>query len=375
MRGKKPLKLFLPLTLKHGLTRVSVVWIEGKLRQTLVRRCTGIRKKHCLSPLSRSSQECTPPLLPLPPRPQWRPVQPEGQSLSSGLLGQPTLIPTQMAAFLTQEDPYMGVGRGGGKDTGSTSSSSLSGEGDMLGLGEQNVYELLAGMAQAQGAAATVLHQTEQALQQLDTSEGSALDFVQSSVHQHQYQHHTLKVENGYDDHGTGEGHEARAGAGAGAGVAYSPSVTSSSSNSSSGGDDDSKKFQYIFEYDAVNSQTQGQSLSAPTFSPAMEYVPAQLLHEPVGDVRVERVRGQQGKRIDAFPLGNATARMNTDVNIFSSEDAVVLDSPSLSASASVEREERQGQHAAPVRVQEEEVKGEMSVVVEVLDLSDDSLR
>jgi hypothetical protein len=154
----------------------------------------------------------------------------------------------------------------------------------------------------------------------------------------------------------------------------YSPSASSSGSGSGSA-DDDSKKFQYVFEYDAVHSQSQSQPPSTQTFSPSKEYVPAQLLHEPVGDVREARSGSNERRHIDAFPFGN-----NGDLNlppVETSETHVILDSPSSSSESDRDREGRNRQKVTSMRGGQrfaEEMR-EQSVTLEVLDLSDDSLR
>jgi hypothetical protein len=356
---------------------------------------------------------------PLPP--QWRPVPPAAQSLSSGLLGQPTLVPAQVASFLTLEDPYLGVGaKAEASSSISSPSSSSSAEGDLLG--DQNVYELLAGM---QGEAARVVHQTEQALQQQHEADRkqSALDAVHtttttsSSSRTNTASVTTLKAQRmqaerererqGQGQRQTGDGprpesfniqmmsthqdssssHADEYVSGDDSNVMYSFSSSSTSSGSSGGSstaDDESKQFQHVFELDAVHSQSQSQSQppSAQTFSPAAEYVPAQLLHEPVGDVRAGRPGSRERGRVDAFPLGN-----DEDVVVSSAQTAgahVLLDSMSSSES---DREGGEGgrrqeavvmsrrSHSDGRGGQAVEEVTEQSVALEALDLSDDSLR
>lgn len=310
--------------------------------------------------------------------PQWNRVNLSSQTLSTGLLGEQTLIPTQVASFLTQEDPYLGVGAHINDSMSSCSTSEVD------SLQGANVYEMLEGMARIQvaGSSVTNLSRTELLLQQRDddaTHESTAATTIKS---QHIFEE---KVKRGGEveehDRDTFDFHTMSANI-------RSENVPSRpyadhdyrSSSGSNSVDDESDKFNYVFEYDAVHGQNLSQPMTSPTFSPRMEYSPAQMLHEPVGDKRVAPITGGgQRKRPDAFPLGNSESQVPPQP--YTSQ--VILDSSTSSSESECNHPPIHHQTLTKrTRFVEDtdgtllnEVAVEQVGTLEVLELSDDSLR
>ena len=280
------------------------------------------------------------------PAPQWKSINPVAQPMSSGLIGQQTLIPTQVASFLTQEDPYLGIGA----DVDSSVTTSLSSI-DEDNEKERNLYELFARMEQESNARVNQKGETD--LQ----------DYPSFNLKEQQVRSNTEDIKT--SPMHLSEEKPVRLVSSVQASIVRgdvseeASELLSQSSGTSSG--DDSKRFQYVFEYDAVHSHSQPPSVQS--LSPSKDYVPAQSLHEPAGDIRKDLVGSRA--HLYAFPLGNH----ENNEEIHSQHEGI---------SSEVKTTNRQWNNQNTPGFQDKEYVDEgkdRSVTMESVDLSDDSLR